>query len=139
MRGVARLLLILLVAATSLPAYADPTRAPPLTWGIWRNPKNTVHLEIKPCGGSACGYVVWATPAAQADAAKGGTKQLIGMQLFREFQPDGGGVWHGKVFVPDLNITLSGRAVPIDASTLKASGCLLGKMLCKSQIWVRIA
>ena len=36
-------------------------------YGRWKNPKNSVHVDIRPCGESACGYVVWAlTPAAHA-------------------------------------------------------------------------
>jgi len=138
MRGVARFLLILLLAGFAAPSLADAPKENPLAWGVWRNPKNSVHLEIKPCGGSACGYVVWANADAKADAMKGGTKQLVGTQLFRDLQPDKAGVLRGRVFVPDLNMTFSGKAVP-DGQTLKATGCLLGRVLCKSQTWVRVS
>src|SRR5438874_1528740 len=70
--------------------------------GVWRNPKNSVHVDIKPCGASACGYVVWASPKAQADARKGSGRELVGMQLLQDFAPNPHG-WRGKVFVPDLN------------------------------------
>jgi uncharacterized protein (DUF2147 family) len=118
-------------------AFATPV-VTPLTQGIWRNPHNTVHVEIRPCGDAACGYVVWASEQAIADARKGGTENLIGLQLFRDFVQDKDGAWRGKVFVPDLNVTFSGAAVPLDPDTLRAKGCLLGKFLCRSQIWRRI-
>ncbi|HEY9233599.1 MULTISPECIES: DUF2147 domain-containing protein [Phenylobacterium] len=133
-------LFLLLAAATLLVA---PIQATATTYGdvygVWRNPKNTVHVEIKPCGARVCGYVVWANAKAQADAREGGTPNLIGSQLLREFAPDSKGGWKGKVFVPNRNMTLSGTAKPINASSLVARGCLLPGILCKSQVWTRVA
>lgn len=108
------------------------------TYGVWRNPKNSVHLEIKDCGDTACGVVVWASTRAKADARKGGSANLVGQQLLRDFAPDKNGAWRGKVFVPDLNMTFSGAAEVLDAKTLRAKGCVLGGILCKSQIWTRV-
>jgi len=104
--------------------------------GVWRNPKNSVHVEIKPCPAGACGYVVWATEKAKADAREGGTKQLIGLQLLQDFTQDKSGTWRGKVFVPDLNRTFTGSADLANPTTLKAKGCFL--ILCKAQTWTRI-
>lgn len=123
-----------LTAAATSPASAQDA---PFTYGVWRNPKNTVHVEIKPCGGGrACGNVIWANDDAKADARKGGTPNLIGLQLLRDFQLQKNGSWRGKVFVPDLNMTLSGTADFPDATTMKAKGCLL--LFCKSQTWRRV-
>ena len=129
-----------LIAAAALagPALADSQGDLAGIGGVWRNPKNSVHVRISPCGDSACGVVVWASPKAQADARKGGTESLVGPQLFRNFAPQKAGVWRGKVFVPDLNMTLTGIAEPRGADALRARGCLLGSVLCKSQVWVRI-
>ena len=129
-----------------LAALAGLSTAPPafaqsgvFTYGVWRNPKNSVHVEIKPCGdGKACGNVVWANEDAKADARKGGTPNLIGLQLLRDFQLQKNGSWRGKVFVPDLDMTLTGTADFPDATTMKAKGCLVGKFLCKSQTWRRV-
>jgi len=126
--------LVLLTTATQAPA-AD---AEGDLFGVWRNPHNTVHLEIRPCGGSACGYVVWAAPKAQADARRGSGKELIGQQLLRDFAPTDRG-WRGKVFVPDLNVTLGGAVRPLDGEHLQAKGCLISGLLCKSQVWSRVA
>jgi len=122
--------------STALPASA---RDDAFTYGVWRNPKNSVHVEIKPCGGGrACGYVVWASAEAQADARKGGSAELVGMQILRDFKLEKSGSWRGKVFVPDLNMTLSGTADFPDPMTMKAKGCLLPNLLCKSQTWKRV-
>jgi uncharacterized protein (DUF2147 family) len=124
--------LVLSGAVTSAASAAEPD-----VFGVWRNPKNTVHLDIRPCGPTACGYVVWAAPKAQADARRGSGKELVGMQLLRDFAPAGRS-WRGKVFVPDMNITLSGAARPIDGSHLEAKGCLVGGLICKAQVWSRV-
>ena len=106
--------------------------------GVWRNPKNSVHIDIKPCGAMMCGVVVWATPKAQADAREGGTENLIGAQLLRNFERTSKGSWRGKVFVPDIRATFGGTAEVLDANTLRAKGCLLAGLGCKTQLWKRI-
>lgn len=131
-----RLMLSLAVAA-GLACAADAAPAQNDLLGVWRNPKNSVHLDIRPCGPSACGYVVWASARAQADARKGSGRDLIGLQLLQDFAPNAHG-WRGKVFVPDLNRTLTGSARSIDADHLEAKGCLIGSILCKAQVWTRL-
>lgn len=134
-----RLLLVLSTVASLLagPALAQPAGAS--IFGVWRNPKDSVHVDVRPCGKGACGFVVWASAKAQADAREGGTQNLVGLELFRNLveQPDGR--WRGKVFVPDLNATFSGSAEVLDAGRLRARGCLIANIACKSQIWTRVA
>ena len=128
-----------LTAAFSLsagPVAAQGVAAQNALYGLWSNPKHTVQVDIRPCGLSACGYVVWASAEAQADARKGGTPNLIGLQVLRDMKPDTG-VWAGKVFVPDLNMTFSGKAMLVDPISLRAKGCILGGLICKSQKWTR--
>jgi len=126
-----------LVAATALAASTTASaQGDPSIHGVWRNPKNSVHVEIKPCPAGACGYVVWATDKAKQDAREGGTANLVGLQLLRDFSQDKRGVWRGKVFVPDLNRTFTGTAELSGPATLKAKGCFV--VLCKSQTWTRI-
>jgi uncharacterized protein (DUF2147 family) len=105
---------------------------------VWRNPSNSVHVRIHPCGKSRCGTVVWANAKAKADSARGGTKNLIGTELFRDFREKSPKVWKGKVFVPDLNGTFTGTATIRDQNTLVARGCLIGNFGCKSQAWTRV-
>jgi uncharacterized protein (DUF2147 family) len=107
--------------------------------GIWRNPKNSVHVRMQACGENICGIVVWANAKAQADASEGGTPSLVGTQLFREFRQVSPGAWSGRVFIPDLGRTFSAKMKALDAKTIKGSGCLIGGFICKSQIWRRIA
>ena len=108
------------------------------SFGVWRNPKGSVHVEIKPCGASVCGQVVWANEKAMRDAREGGHADLIGMQLFRDFVQVGPTTWRGRVFVPDLNRTFAGTAERVDATTIRARGCVLPVIACKAQIWTRV-
>lgn len=108
------------------------------SYGVWRNPKNSVHLEIKDCGPATCGVVVWASPKAEADARKSGTDTLIGKQLLRDFEAQNNGSLKGRVWVPTLKVTLVGTAEIVDAKTMRAKGCVIGNFLCKSQLWTRI-
>lgn len=123
-------------AGAALAADAGPR--PSDIFGVWRNPKGSVHIEIKPCGAGTCGYVVWANAEAQADVKKGSNQGLVGMQLLRDFSASGDNEWRGKVFVPDLNMTFSGQVRLLDRAALRAKGCLLPNFLCKSQVWTRV-
>jgi uncharacterized protein (DUF2147 family) len=133
-----RTLISVLIAAAGL-ALPVSASAQESIYGVWRNPKNSVHINIQPCGELLCGRVVWANENAKEDARKGGTPNLIGSQLLRNFSPSKSGTWKGKVFVPDLNVTVSGSAELLDANTLKARGCIFAGIGCKSQNWKRVA
>jgi uncharacterized protein (DUF2147 family) len=102
---------------------------------VWRNPQNSVHVRVAPCGKSRCGVVVWANDKAKADSARGGTPNLVGMNLFHDFQQKKPNVWQGKVFVPDMNRTFTGT-ITVEKDSATAKGCVL--MICKSQTWTRV-
>ena len=105
---------------------------------VFRNPQNSVHVRIHPCGKGRCGTVVWANNKAKADSARGGTRNLVGTELFREFREASPKVWKGKVFVPDINKVFTGTGTIKDQNTIVARGCLIAGMGCKSQIWTRV-
>lgn len=104
---------------------------------VLRNPQNSVHVRIHPCGKTRCGTVVWANAKAKADSARGGTPNLVGTELFREFREVSPKVWKGKVFVPDINRVFTGTGTIKDKDTIVARGCLLGNIGCKSEVWKR--
>ena len=105
---------------------------------VFRNPSNSVHVRIHPCGKGRCGTVVWANDKAKKDSARGGTHHLVGTELFREFREISPKVWKGKVFVPDLNKIFSGTGTIKDQNTIVARGCLIGNFGCLSQTWTRV-
>jgi uncharacterized protein (DUF2147 family) len=106
-------------------------------YGTWRNPSGTIDVRTAPCGDKLCGEIVRAAPKAVADARKKGVNELIGLQLLRDYSPNGDN-WAGRVYVPDMGRTFSSRIEQIDGNRLKISGCLIGGFLCKSQVWTRV-
>ncbi len=141
MTGTRRHLLIPVLATAVLSAgalKAEPPSQGFVAEGVWRNPRDSVHIELKSCGEQVCGYVVWASERAKTVARRAGPIPLVGRQLMRDFVVGPDHIGRGKVLVPDLNATFSGTAERTGPNTLKARGCLLGGVLCKSQIWTRI-
>ena len=118
---------------------AEAAAAPAQPTGVWRNPRNSVHVRIQSCGRNVCGTVVWANARAQEKARAAGTPRLVGTQLFREFRSDGANSWAGRVFVPDRNQTYSGSLRLQGTNQIVARGCLLGRYLCRSQTWTRVS
>ena len=95
--------------------------------------------QLRPCGGDRmCGTVIWASDKAKADARRGGTNQLIGANLFRDFRRVGPGAYKGRVFVPDINRTFAGQ-MRVDGDSMIGKGCVLAGILCKQQVWKRIS
>ena len=105
---------------------------------VLRNPSNSVHVRIHQCGKTRCGTVVWANEKAKKDSARGGTPNLVGTELFREFREVSPKVWKGKVFVPDLNKVFTGTGTVKDQNNVVARGCLFAGIGCKSQTWTRV-
>ncbi|QIK78676.1 DUF2147 domain-containing protein [Sphingomonas piscis] len=102
------------------------------------NPAGTVVVEVRQCSKRLyCGRALWASDKALADARHGGTPQLVGTELMRNFAPAGDRRWKGKFFIADRNQTTSGEIKLLNAEQLRVSGCAVGRLLCKSQIWTR--
>ena len=106
--------------------------------GLWRSPGGNSIIGIAPCGEGLCGTVKWASQKAIADARKG-TDQLIGSDLLTDLEQKKPGQWQGKLFVPDKDVRVTAKIQLAKDGRLRVSGCLAGKSLCKSQLWVRTA
>ena len=129
---------LLIAATTALFAPGEALAQQDGKDNVWRNPQNSVHVWVHPCGKSRCGTVVWANDKAKADSARGGTPKLVGTELFRDFKEVSPKVWKGKVFVPDLNKVFTGTGTIKGPDTVVARGCLIAGMGCKSQTWTRV-
>ena len=113
--------------------------APNPVLGIWVNPKHTLAVQTAACpNGGLCGAIVRADAEALSDARDAGVPQLIGLQLLQDYHPARGGIWSGRVYVPDMGRSFSSRIEQLSPDALKISGCLVGGFLCKSQIWQRL-
>ena len=135
MRRLAYLVLLALpVGAPAAPASVNWT-------GVWRNASDSVHIRTARCGRSRsagmCGTVVWASDRARADVAARG-RTLVGMRLFSGFREGPGGLWQGRVTIPDLGRELTGTILVKDRDTIVGRGCALGGLACKTQRWTRV-
>lgn len=128
----------LLLGALAIPSMAMAQTASPID-GLWLNPHNSVAVRTGPCGNKLCGWIVWANAEAKADAKDSGIANLIGTELLEDYHPDGPGAWAGTVFVPDMGRHFSSEIRELSPAQLKVSGCILGGLVCKSQVWTRIA
>jgi uncharacterized protein (DUF2147 family) len=105
--------------------------------GLWRNPQDSVHVQIGSCGATLCGVVIWANDKAKADARKGGTDPLVGLDLLREIRVRDSDSWRVRVFLPEHRRSVAGTIVMIDDDRFRARSCVLG-VVCRSSIWTRI-
>lgn len=110
---------------------------PSVLEGHWQNPRASVIVAIAPCGEAMCGRVQWASEKAQADARRGGTDPLIGVELLSGFVPSGDGRWKGRLFVPDLNKRSKAELRQLGPDKVKVTGCTIGRLVCKSEVWTR--
>lgn len=107
--------------------------------GRWQNPKDSVIIDVVPCGaGTFCGRVSWASPKARADARKGGTQRLVGTQLLTGLKPDGEGGWKGRVYLPKRNMHAGATVRAAGSNALLVRGCAIAGMICKQQRWTRV-
>jgi uncharacterized protein (DUF2147 family) len=129
------------VLASLCPVAADAAanaRGLALEMGTWINPKGNVKVETGFCGSRLCGKVIWANPHAEERARQGGVAELVGLELLHDYRRIAPENWQGEVFVPDMGRRFASKITQIDANTLKISGCILGGLICKSQVWHRI-
>lgn len=105
--------------------------------GLWINPAHSVKVVTAACGAALCGRIAWANNTAIDDAQAGGVAQLAGTEVLQDYHQTGPTTWQGRVLVPDMGRTFSSRLTLVDIDRLKVSGCVLGGLLCKSQVWTR--
>lgn len=136
------LLIPLLVAALAIPASAQASPAD-LAQGIWLNPSHSVAVRTGPCESQGnqglCGRVVWANAKARADAQASGIAVLNGTELLQNYHQAGPATWQGTVYVPDMGRRFDSHIEPLSPDRLKISGCILGGLFCRSQVWTRLA
>lgn len=105
--------------------------------GLWMNPHNSVAVRTGACGTKLCGWVAWASPDALSDARESGVTNLIGTALLENYVPRQDGGWAGTVYVPDMGRRFASTISQVQGG-LQIKGCILGGLICKSQLWHRI-
>lgn len=128
--------LLAAIALLGLSAVAQ-AETPPTPIGLWQNPKGTILVRTRACGQLLCGNIVWAAPAALADAREAGVASLIGTELLVDYRAKGIGYWKGQVYVPDQGRRFYSTIEQTSVNSLRISGCILGGLICKHQDWTR--
>jgi uncharacterized protein (DUF2147 family) len=105
--------------------------------GIWYNSKDSVAVDVTACGKGICGRVVRASGRAEEGARKAGAPRMIGTQVLRNFVPTAPNSWRGTIFVPDRNRTFTAFMTRNDSRHVKIQGCILGGLICRSEVWHR--
>ena len=116
--------------------------------GLWHTEGHKAQVRIARCADAFCGTIVAlkepidpATGKPQADTenedlGKRG-RPVIGIAVVLGMKPAGPAKWSGQFYSPEEGKTVSGNLVLKDANTLRVEGCLLGGLLCRSEIWTR--
>ena len=123
--------LALLAAQASVPA-------PNAIIGQWSNPKGTMEVRTRQCGANLCGRVVRASEKAQAAARDAGAPPLVGSDLLKNYSRTGERQWSGRIFIPKLGRDVPSQIRQTSADTITISGCMMGGLVCKTQVWHRV-
>ena len=127
-----------ILTSLALLSLASAAQAAPIE-GRWQNPKDSVIVEVKPCGAATwCGRVSWASAKARADAREAGTANLVGTRLLTGLRADGKGGYKGRVFLPKRKMHAGANVRVAGGGTLLVKGCALAGLICKEQRWTRV-
>jgi uncharacterized protein (DUF2147 family) len=140
MRHPMRRATIVLLAATMLAGLGGgATRADPT--GTWLTQSGETRVRIAPCGAASCGTVVWrkapGTDVKNPDPAMR-NRPIVGIQMFSGVKKTGDNEWTGELYNFEDGRTYTGKLGMQGDDRLKLSGCVLGGLVCRSQIWTRV-
>lgn len=105
--------------------------------GVWSNPHGSLQVRTYRCGAQLCGTIIAASQRQIAKAQDAGVNGLVGTQIMSDYKPDGKD-WAGTLFLPDRNKRVSSTLETNNGDSVKIAGCLVGRILCKSQVWTRV-
>ncbi len=125
--------------SVALLSLASTAGAAPSIAGKWRNPKDSVVVDVAPCGGGAyCGTIARASEKFKAGARKGGTPNVVGSKLLTGLKPDGKGGYRGKAYIPKYRVHATATVRSAGANVMVVKGCALAGLACKEQRWTRV-
>ena len=130
--------------STSILALAILAATPALAadaTGVWMRSNGNSKIRIDNCGGALCGTVVWEKNPRKdtfnPDASKR-DRPVTGVRILLGMKPSGTpNQWKGEVYNAEDGKTYTGYITLEGASSLKLQGCVLGGLICKSDVWNR--
>ncbi len=131
---------VALMAVSPISLVAQPSRELPVSsvFGTWTNPEGSIRVQADHCGDMLCGWVISASAAEQRDAKLAGTPQLVGKNLLENYKQISADTWRGRVFVPYRGSFYYSKIQQIGANEIKISGCIMGGLICQSEVWHRV-
>lgn len=123
--------------ALSLALFALPSAAAAVPIeGKWQNPKDSVIVDVKPCGPATwCGRVSWASPKVKS---KSNGRLRVGTQLLSGLKSDGRGGYRGSAYVPKRQIHGTATVRHAGPNAIIVKGCALAGVICRAQRWTRV-
>ncbi|GJD60009.1 hypothetical protein CS379_30280 [Methylobacterium frigidaeris] len=130
----AALFLACVPAAASAQAGPQPT-------GTWLTPAGDSQIRISRCGAAYCGTIAKVLAGETRDVHNPDAglrgRSLVGVALTRDMRPAGEG-WEGSLYNFRDGRTYSGKLAMKGPNVLELSGCVLGGLICKKQMWTRV-
>ena len=135
--------LVTLVLAAGVPSYAsaaDPS-------GIWAKDDGSAKMEVKKCGRSICGKIVW---LREPNDSRGKplhdvrnenpsmrNRPIVGLPLFSNMVPADANSWVGNVYNPEEGKTYTDVKITLASRTqIVLKGCKAW-LLCGEKVWMR--
>ncbi len=117
-----------LLVGMALAAGVAPDPAEDSILGVWQRDSGSSRLRIAACGEYLCGTLIWVRD--KENPAKAGMRILFNME------PERANNWSGKAFNPEDKETYAGTAT-VNGDRLVTTGCVIGRLFCKSAQWLR--
>jgi uncharacterized protein (DUF2147 family) len=136
------------VAAITYFAMALPACAADLT-GVWLTEDGEARVRIYNCGQDLCGTVLSLKEPNEPQTSKPKldkfnqdtskrTRPIVGIELISGLKPNGTpDQWEGSLYNPQDGNTYKGILTAQGLLNMKLQGCVLGGLICKSEIWKR--
>ncbi|HBB56238.1 MAG TPA: DUF2147 domain-containing protein [Hyphomonadaceae bacterium] len=132
------------VIALALAGFANPALAGADVMGRWLTQDGSSIVEIKPCGDSICGSIVWfdeleelgpdVRDARNKDPAQR-ERRILGLQIIDSFSAVGDQWKDGRIYDPRKGRTFRAEIALRDPQQLRIKGCI--GPICQNQTWTR--
>jgi len=127
-------MLALLAGTSGALAQEAPT-------GTWLSEGGEIRVRIAKCASAYCGTIVWAKEEGKDENNPDPnlrSRSIVGVHLLTGLQPDGEGGWAGSLYNPENGKTYTSKVRLKTANALELSGCVLGGLICGTQMWSRV-
>ena len=135
-----KLIVMMAVVGSMVMASASGAAAAEAT-GVWLRTNGSSKIRIDTCGKALCGTVVW-EKAPRKDIYNPDPahrdEPVIGRHVLLGLMPSGtADQWKGEVYNAEDGKTYTGFVTLRPDGMLKLEGCVLGGLICKSDVWSR--